>query len=198
MHIGVAVADGGSAAGTSSLPSISGDGSRVAFASTAPLVAGDTGTTPDAYVRDLAAGTTRRASAGASSGRPALSVNGARVAYADASDVLVHDLSSGAVFRASRLPDGSPTPGPATRAAITGVGSVASFTTQPAGATSAPRPLRLRGLTAERTENGKAGGPANCTTNCTQLHVTTARHKTAIKLHAPNKQAENASTDETD
>ena len=130
------VADGGSPTGISSLPSISGDGSRVAFASTAPLVAGDTGTTPDAYVRDLAAGTTRRMSTGASAARPAISANGARVAFASGADVLVRDVASGAVFRASRLPDGSPTPGPASRAAITGVGSVASFTTQPAGASA--------------------------------------------------------------
>ncbi|MFM8828125.1 MAG: hypothetical protein ACKOGE_02430, partial [Actinomycetota bacterium] len=144
---------GGTDNGDSSLPSISGDGSLVAFSSAAALVAGDAGTDRDAYVRDLEAGTTRRASGEAITDAPAISINGARVAFAgraitggaDADDtngldnVYVRTLASGALYRASRTASGAATPQPSTRAAISGTGGLASFTTAqaPGGLTDA-------------------------------------------------------------
>lgn len=120
---------GGLDDGPSDLPSISGDGSLVAFRSTAPLAggSGDSGASPDAFVRDVAAESTRRVSPATVSGGPVISVSGARVAFAGAGDVLVRTLATNDLFRASRMPDGSPTPAPGTRAAISGSGTLAAF-----------------------------------------------------------------------
>lgn len=134
---------GGTDNGDASLPSISGDGSLVAFSSTASLVPTDGGADADAYVRDLDAGTTRRASAETISDAPAISVNGARVAFAGASpggdaadanladDVYVRTLATNALYRASRTVTGDAPAQASTRAAISGTGGVASFTTAP-------------------------------------------------------------------
>lgn len=134
---------GGTDNGDASLASISGDGSLVAFSSTAALVPTDGGADADAYVRDLDAGTTRRASAETISDAPAISTNGARVAFAGASpggdagdsnlanDVYVRTLATNALYRASRTATGDAPAQASTRAAISGTGGVASFTTAP-------------------------------------------------------------------
>lgn len=100
---------------------ISGDGSRVAFLSNdAGLVPNDLNGLADAFVRNVAAGTTRRASVGSlgtEANAPATEVqisdNGGHVVFASAasnlvsadtngaSDVYLHDLSSGATQRVS-------------------------------------------------------------------------------------------------
>lgn len=85
---------------TSGSPAISGDGQRVAFASSATnLVPGDTNGATDVFVRNLAAGTTRRLSVSSSgrqgdggSGTPAISANGRVVAFtSDASNLVPGD-----------------------------------------------------------------------------------------------------------
>ena len=140
-------ASGGSDNGDSSLPSISGDGSMVAFSSSAQLVAADGDSDPDAYVRDLGTGATRRVSPAAISDAPAISADGARVAFAGATaggdgadanaddDVYVRTLAGDALFRASRTATGDAPAQASTRAAISGAGDVASFTTAPVGGT---------------------------------------------------------------
>lgn len=144
---------GGSDNGDSSLPSISGNGSLVAFSSTAGLVPGDAGADRDVYVRDLAAGTTRRVSRETTTDAPVISVNGARVAFtglpasggADAGDtgavnkVYVSTLSTGALYRASRTAAGAAPSEASGRAAISGTGGLASFTMaqSPGGITDA-------------------------------------------------------------
>jgi Tol biopolymer transport system component len=105
-----------SAGGTASL---SADGQVVAFTSFADdLVAGDTNATADVFVRDLAAGTTERASvdssgneADAASGDAALSADGRFVVFSSLAtnlvagdgngriDVFVHDRVTGATER---------------------------------------------------------------------------------------------------
>ena len=132
---------GGSDNGDSDLPSLSGNGSLVAFSSAAGLVAADTGTDRDAYVRDLTSGTTRRVSGETISGAPAISINGARVAFAGsttggdsgdtnvADDVYVRTLSSNTLYRASRTATGDAPSQRSIRAAISGSGGLASFTT---------------------------------------------------------------------
>jgi Tol biopolymer transport system component len=103
-------------------PVISADGRYVAFASLASnLVAGDTNGTVDVFVRDRAAGVTRRVSvasdtaqANGASTNPSISADGRYVAFqsqasnlvADdhtpfVTDVFVHDLQTGATVRAS-------------------------------------------------------------------------------------------------
>ncbi|MBM3665851.1 MAG: hypothetical protein FJW92_08685, partial [Actinobacteria bacterium] len=142
---------GGTDNGDSSLPSISGDGSLVAFSSAATLVATDTGGDRDAYVRDLEAGTTRRVSGDTIANAPAISTNGARVAFAGATtggdaddtnvadDVYVRTLATNALYRASRTASGAAPSQPSSRAAISGTGGMASFTTAqtPGGITDA-------------------------------------------------------------
>ena len=144
---------GGTDNGDSSLPSISGDGSLVAFSSAAMLVPTDTGADRDAYVRDLDAGTTRRVSGETISNAPVISVNGARVAFAglqvtggaDPDDtgsvdkVYVRTLATNALYRASRTASGAAPSQPSGRAAISGSGSLASFTVaqSPGGITDA-------------------------------------------------------------
>ncbi len=106
-------------AGDSRDASISPDGGHVAFESLAPnLVGGDTNGVLDVFVRDLALGTTLRASVGAggveadgASQDPALSANGAHVAFVseatnlvagDANglgDVFVRDVAAGTCVR---------------------------------------------------------------------------------------------------
>jgi Tol biopolymer transport system component len=143
--------NGGTDNGDSSLPSISGDGSLVAFSSAAMLVPTDTGADRDAYVRDLDAGTTRRISGETISNAPVISVNGARVAFAGATtggdaddanvadDVYVRTLATNALYRASRTASGAAPSQPSGRAAISGSGSLASFTVaqSPGGITDA-------------------------------------------------------------
>ncbi|MFM9019203.1 MAG: TolB family protein [Actinomycetota bacterium] len=145
------VPGGGTDNGDSSLPSISGDGSLVAFSSAAALVATDAGADRDAYVRDLEAGTTRRVSGETITNAPAISTNGARVAFAGATtggdaddanvadDVYVRTLATNALYRASRTASGAAPSQPSTRAAISGSGGMASFTTAqaPGGLTDA-------------------------------------------------------------
>jgi Tol biopolymer transport system component len=118
---------GGADDGPSSLPSISGDGSRVVFSSQAALVPGDLSAGPDAYVRDFDTGRTQRVSAADITGAPAISTSGARVALA-AGDVSVVTVATGATYRASRRPDGTPPSQPSTRPALSGTGALAAFT----------------------------------------------------------------------
>ena len=142
------VPTGGTDDGPSVAPSLSGDGSLVAFASVAALVSGsgDGGASPDAFVRDLAAGITRRVSGADVTGGPVISVNGARVAFTGATpgadagdtagngdDVYVRTLRTNALYRASRGGDGAAPLGPAMRPALSGTGGLASFTTGDAG-----------------------------------------------------------------
>ncbi|MBK7643850.1 MAG: PD40 domain-containing protein [Planctomycetes bacterium] len=120
-------AAGGPAQGESYAASISGAGARVAFASeAADLVVGDTNGQPDVFVRDLIAGTTTRASAGAAgegdgaSAAPCLSADGRFVAFASratnlvsndtngVADVFVRDLQTGLVECVSAAPAGVP------------------------------------------------------------------------------------------
>jgi Tol biopolymer transport system component len=103
------------------VPTISGDGMRVAFWSKASnLVAGDTNGLPDCFVRDIASGATLRVSETAagiggngSSVDVAISADGRYVAFETTStnlvagdtngkiDILLKDLESGALARAS-------------------------------------------------------------------------------------------------
>lgn len=126
-------------------PAIDADGSRVAFVSSSTnLTADKTTTYSAAFVRDLAAGTTRvirpdDADPGISTYAVALSADGTRVAVdATASagtstegdlDVYVRDLASGAVRRASRAdgPEGAETDGPAELVALSADGDAALF-----------------------------------------------------------------------
>jgi hypothetical protein len=98
-------------------------------------VPGDSGSSPDAYVRDLAAGTTSRVSGTDITGGPAISVNGARVAFADATDVQVRTLSTNALYRASRDALGNSPATASSRPAISGSGSLVAFTVNDQGTT---------------------------------------------------------------
>jgi hypothetical protein len=73
--------NGKALAGGSLDPSISSDGQTVVFASQAKLAPADTNALLDVYVRDRAAGTTRRASDERGGDRPAISANGRFVIY---------------------------------------------------------------------------------------------------------------------
>jgi uncharacterized repeat protein (TIGR01451 family) len=108
-------------------PSISADGRFVAFDSQASnLVKGDTNGAIDVFVRDRLTGTTERVSVASNgtqgdgdSTHPAISADGSRVAFGSfaatlvqpdtnfASDVFVHDRTTGATVRISDAPDGS-------------------------------------------------------------------------------------------
>jgi RHS repeat-associated protein len=118
---------GSQANGASAYASISGDGQRVAFESTASnLVSGDTNAVSDVFLRDLAAGSTQRASVGpagaqsnAVSDFAAISGDGSAVAFRSVAtnlvagdsngvaDVFVRDLASNVTSRASVGSDGS-------------------------------------------------------------------------------------------
>ncbi|MEV1000432.1 S8 family serine peptidase [Nonomuraea sp. NPDC050202] len=122
----VSATTGGKPAGAMSFaPALTADGSEVAFYSdSGELVAGDTGGLNDVFVRDVAAGTTTRISAGLrgeeGDGRavlPSISEDGRYVAFESGSanlaegdtnkrdDVFVHDLVAGpeALFTVSGL-----------------------------------------------------------------------------------------------
>src|SRR5262249_43541255 len=108
-------------------PSISADGRYVAFDSQASnLVKGDTNGAIDVFVCDRLTGTTARVSVASNgaqgngdSTHPSISADGSRVAFGSfadnlvqpdtnfASDVFVHDRSTGATVRVSDAPDGS-------------------------------------------------------------------------------------------
>jgi uncharacterized repeat protein (TIGR01451 family) len=108
-------------------PSISADGRFVAFDSEASnLVKGDTNGAIDVFVRDRLSGTTERVSVASNgtqgngdSTHAAISGDGSRVAFGSfaatlvqpdtnfASDVFVHDRTSGTTVRVSDAPDGS-------------------------------------------------------------------------------------------
>ncbi|MBF5033771.1 PD40 domain-containing protein [Micromonospora sp. ANENR4] len=94
---------GGQADGASSGPAISADGRFVAFSSSASnLVSGDTNGAEDVFVRDLAAGVTRRVSVkpgdaqgNGPSNQPALSGDGRRVAFvSQASNLVAGDTNA--------------------------------------------------------------------------------------------------------
>ena len=116
--------DGAQGTAAASGTSISADGTRVAFTSAATnLVPDDTNGQSDVFVRDLAAGTTRRASVATGgeqgdgySNMPSISANGRYVAFHSSSvnlsyvdqydpsgttDVFVHDLATGETTRVS-------------------------------------------------------------------------------------------------
>jgi Tol biopolymer transport system component len=106
-------------------PAMSADGRYVAFVSWAQLVRGDTNGFHDVYVRDMAAGTTRRVSVsshaaqgngdsgGFGDSRPSISADGRYVAFSsaasnlvhgdrnDVADVFVRDLTAGRTHRVS-------------------------------------------------------------------------------------------------
>jgi uncharacterized repeat protein (TIGR01451 family) len=108
-------------------PSISADGRFVAFDSEASnLIKGDTNGAIDVFVRDRLTGMTERVSVASNgtqgdgdSTHPAISGDGSRVAFGSfastlvqpdtnfASDVFVHDRTTGATVRVSDAPDGS-------------------------------------------------------------------------------------------
>ena len=151
---------GGADNGESSLPSLSGDGSRVAFRSAATLVPGATGR---AYVRDLDAGTTTRASDGATTGRPAMAVDGSRMAFVDGNDAYVRTLATDGLYRVSRTPGGAAPAAPSSRPAVSSASGLAAFTyadgsparadtwTTDIGDGDVPAPA----LTARATTNGR-------------------------------------------
>ncbi|MBK7641739.1 MAG: PD40 domain-containing protein [Planctomycetes bacterium] len=138
---------GGPAQGESYAASISADGQRVAFASAAPdLVAGDTNELPDVFVRDLAAGTTQRASLGlggaqadGASGAPRLCADGQWVVFAsrasnlvaddgnDSSDVFVWSTAGGTLELESRGVGGAPSDGASEGGALSADGRYVVF-----------------------------------------------------------------------
>lgn len=119
-------ADGGVANAPSSQPRVSADGRFVAFTSFASnLTPGDTNGQADVFLRDLAAGTTRRISVGddgregdGRSSAPAVNADGSVVAFESAADnlvsgdtnhvadVFVRDLATGRTERVSRSSSG--------------------------------------------------------------------------------------------
>ena len=120
MHLVSVALDGESGNQTSRDPSVSADGRVVAFQSSASdLVTGDTNGRVDIFVRDIRAGTTRRASLSRTGSQlsvdstdPAISADGRRVAFLTSAtlsaadrdaetDVYVKDLLTGAVTFAS-------------------------------------------------------------------------------------------------
>lgn len=165
-------AAGGTDDDDSTLPSISGDGSRVAFRSAAALVPGATGR---AYVRDLDAGTTTRASDGATSGRPSMAVDGSRVAFIEGTYAYVRTLTTGGLYPVSRTPGGAAPAAPSSRPAVSSTSGLAAFTyadgsplradtwTTDIGEADAPAPtLTARAVTDGRrvTVAGTAASPA--------------------------------------
>jgi Tol biopolymer transport system component/carbonic anhydrase/acetyltransferase-like protein (isoleucine patch superfamily) len=127
--IRVNVTQGGAQAtgGGCSYPSISASGSRIAFAGYGPnLVPGDTNSAPDAFVRDVDAGTTTRVSVSTSgtqangqSFAPRMSADGTKVMFSSlasnlvsgdtnsARDVFVRDLAGNTTTRVSTTSGGA-------------------------------------------------------------------------------------------
>ncbi len=146
---------GGSGAGPSRGPSISGDGRYVVFDSGAPdLVTGDTNGTYDAFVRDLVAGTTTLISVDSSGARPsgasfetwgsAISDDGSRALFetyqslepGDTNgqrDVYLWDRTTGTSSRVSVGPGGAQIAGYSQQGAISGDGRVVAFETDTDG-----------------------------------------------------------------
>ncbi|MCE9579264.1 MAG: tandem-95 repeat protein [Deltaproteobacteria bacterium] len=138
---------GAQATGLSSFPAISDDGQRVAFLSTAfDLVANDANGVADAFVRDLSAGTTVRASVSAAGGEAdlattdvALSGDGHVVAFTSKAsnlvagdinaiaDVFVRDLASGVTERASVASTGTEGNGPSLAPTLSDDGRFVGF-----------------------------------------------------------------------
>lgn len=133
--------------GESFAPSISGDGRLVAFVSEATdLALDDTNDVRDVFVHDLVTGTTSRVSVGSggeqgtgSSFAPNLSADGRFVAFAThadnltpgdlnkESDVLVKNLSTGALERVSVTPAGEDANGPSEAPSISSDGRYVTF-----------------------------------------------------------------------
>lgn len=133
--------------GESSAPSISADGQRVAFASEAfNLVAGDGNSAADVFVRNLASGTTLRASvagngteANDASFGPCISAGGRFVAFAShatnlvpndtngSSDVFVRDLEAGGTELISVGAAGGAANAPSESPALTDNGNKVAF-----------------------------------------------------------------------
>ena len=140
-------AGGGQANGHSYIAAISSDGRVVAYVSEATnLVAGDTNETIDIFVRDRAAGTTRRvsvATAGAqadgASIRPAISADGRFVAFESdattlvagdtngATDVFVRDRIAGTTSRVSVGVGGAQAQDGSFAAAVSATGRFVAF-----------------------------------------------------------------------
>jgi Tol biopolymer transport system component len=172
---------GGTDDGPSSLPAISGDGSRVAFSSAAALVPGGAGA--HAYVRHLDTGRTERASPSTITGAPAITVDGGRVAFAAGNDVSVLTLATGALYRASRTPDGNAPPLPSTRPALSGTGSLAAFTYTDNGVgADSPLPTDTNGLADVFVTD--VGGGAAATGPALTARATTNGRRITVAGHA--------------
>lgn len=107
---------GGQGNDDSFLPAVSGNGNLVVFSSAASnLVAGDTNGVLDIFLRDRAAGTTKRVSLDPSgaqfnlaSSEPAVSFDGSTVAWVTGDQVYVRDLATGATQLVSKSPSLAP------------------------------------------------------------------------------------------
>ena len=166
---------------------ISGDGNRVAFITKAANL-GDGDATPnyDVHVRDLAAGTTMLASAGAGGvpgdgmvSAPALDGDGSHVAFVSSStnlgdgdpdgieDVHVRDLAAGTTRLVSRVPSGAKGDATSGTPTISSDGAVVAFTSD--ASTLVPdgtrhvlvRDLRQDTLTIADRADGADGALAN-------------------------------------
>ena len=185
----VSVASGGGQGnGRSDLPSISRDGRYVAFFSVATnLVTGDTNGRSDVFVRDLAAGTTRRVSVTTGGGQangdsdfPSISDNGQQVAFGSAAsnlvagdgngqhDIFVRDLAAGTTRRVSVSSSGAGGNGPSLFPAISGDGNVVAFVSDATnlvpGDTNGNRDVFVRVRSTNRTQIVSVragGGPAD-------------------------------------
>ena len=173
--------DGGQANGGSYVPAISTDGGSVAFHSHATnLVAGDTNDEVDVFVRDLAAGTTRRVSVRTGGGQansdsyfPAISGDGRYVAFQssaanlvaddtnDKVDVYVRDRVAGTTSRVSVGRGGRQSRGNSQYPAISADGryvAFASFAGNLApGDTNHVQDVFVRNLVAEKTRRVSVG-----------------------------------------
>jgi len=138
---------GGSATGASVQPDISDDGNLVAFSSRAfDLIGDDANATYDVFVRDLAAGTTTRASVSTSGGEadqpstnPRLSGDGRVVVFVSAgtnlvtgdsnarTDVFARTLPTGTTERVSVTSTGGQGTGPAEAASVSSDGRFVLF-----------------------------------------------------------------------
>lgn len=166
---------GGNANGASSSARMSGDGRYVAFASAAnDLVADDGAGGPDVFVRDLATGTTVRASVSTTDGdpdgwsrRPSISADGRYVAFESSADnlvtddtdsspdIFVRDMVLGTTVRASVDPTGLDPDGYSTLASISADGHFVTFASDAdnlvAGDTNAAQDIFRRDLVANTT-----------------------------------------------
>jgi Tol biopolymer transport system component len=169
-----AAAQNGTATGA---PGISADGNRIAFASDATnLVPGDTNGVADVFVRDVAAGTTVRASVDAAgaqlptaSGDPAISGDGNRVAFVNDDEVQLRDLAAGTTVLVSRIdPNGAAGNGSSSAPALDADGDRVAFQSTSSnlvpGTTdaNAAADVFLRDLAAGRTRliSANTGGAA--------------------------------------